>query len=114
MMRILLLAAAIGFSNGAVMAATGCTSPVAQSKSVEPLVDWYDNYIRPNRQLAADKAARHLSKPQVEAFIEELGTFNRRASIDQLEFEGLVNQLIRSYARAPDSKGIDTSAAEKI
>ena len=113
MMRILLLAA-IGFWNVAASAAPGCASPVGQSKSLEPIVDWYDNYIRPNRYLPADKATQRLTKPQVEAFIEVSGTFNRRASLDQMELEGLVSQVVRSYARAPDFKSIDTAAVEKL
>ncbi len=113
-MQVLLLAATIGFTHGAAAAAPVCASPIGQSKSVEPIVDWYDNYIRPNRHLPADRAAQRLSKPQVEAFIEVLGTFNRRASLDQMELEGLISQVIRSYARAADFKGINTAAVEKI
>ena len=111
-MRILLVAFALW--HGVASAAPGCSAPIGESKSSEPIVDWYDNYIRPYRLLPADKAAQRLTKAQVEAFIEVLGTFNRRASLDQMELESLVSQVTNSYARAPDFKGIDTAAVEKI
>jgi hypothetical protein len=110
----LLSAAALVFWHGAVFAAAGCAGPIGENKSSEAIVDWYDNYVRPYRYLPADKAAQRLTKAQVEAFIDVLGTFNRHASLDQLELEGLVSQVMRSYARAPDFKGIDTAAVEKI
>lgn len=113
-MHLWLVAAALGLWHGSVLAAPACANPVGGTKSTEPIVDWYDNYIRPNRHLPADKVAQRLTKLQVEAFIEELGTFNRRASLDQMELEGLAGQVIRNYARAPDFKGIDTAAVERI
>ncbi len=111
-MRMLLVALALW--HGAVYAAPDCTGPIGTSKSAEPIVDWYDNYIRPYRYLPADKATQRLTRAQIEAFIDVLGTFNRRASLDQLELESLVSQVMRSYARAPDFKGIDTAAVEKL
>lgn len=111
-MRMLLVALALW--HGAVYAAPDCTGPIGANKSAEPIVDWYDNYIRPYRYLPADKATQRLTRAQIEAFIDVLGTFNRRASLDQMELESLVSQVMRSYARAPDFKGIDTAAVEKL
>ncbi len=115
LMRVFLIFAVLMSCHGAVQAAAGCAGATEASKSSgEPMVDWYDNYIRPYRYLPADKAAQRLTKAQVEAFIETLGAFNRRASLDQMELENLVSQVATSYARAPDFKGIDTAAVERI
>jgi len=115
LMRVFLIFAVLMGCHGAVQAAAGCAGATEASKSSgEPMVDWYDNYIRPYRYLPADKAAQRLTKAQVEAFIETLGAFNRRASLDQMELENLVSQVATSYARAPDFKGIDTAAVERI
>jgi len=111
-MRMLLVALALW--HGVVYAAPSCNGPIGDSKSSEPMVDWYDNYIRPYRHLPADQAAQRLNKAQVEAFIETLGTFNRSVSLDQLALENLVAQVVASYARAPDFKGIDTAVIEKL
>jgi hypothetical protein len=115
LMRVFLIAVVLMGWHGATQAAPGCAGATEVVKSGgEPIVDWYDTYIRPYRYLPADKAAQRLTKPQVEAFTETLGAFNRRAALDQMELEGLVSQITRSYARAPDFKGIDTAAVEKI
>ena len=112
MMRILFVVLALW--QGALYAAPACNGPVGNSKSAEPIVDWYDNYIRPYRHLPPEQAAQRLSKAQVEAFIETLGEFNRSVSLDQLALESLVAQVTATYARAPSFKGIDTAAAEKL
>lgn len=114
-MRVFLIAAVLMGYHAAAEAAPACTGAAEVRKSSgEPIVDWYDTYIRPYRYLPADQAAQRLTKAQVETFIDTLGTFNRRASLDQMELEGLVSQVMRSYARAPDFKGIDTAAVEKL
>jgi hypothetical protein len=113
LMRALLVASALTFWQCAVHAA-GCVPATEERKSEEPLVDWYDNYIRPYRPAAAGAGAARINKSQVEAFIDEIGAFNRRAVLDQLMFEPLVELVMAGYARAPDFKGIDTAAVEKL
>jgi hypothetical protein len=112
LIRALLVAATFACWHGALHAAPTCAPLSDQRKSAEPIVDWYDNYIRPYRTVSA--GAVRLTKIQVEAFIDEIGPFNRRAVLDPLIFESLAQQIMDSYTRAPDFKGIDTAAAEKI
>src|SRR4051812_16864642 len=100
---------------GAAYAAPACSGAPTQGKtSNEPLVDWYDNYIRPYRYLPADKGAQKLTKANVEAFMETLAPFNRRASLDQLELENLVSQIMARYAKVGDFKDIDTATVDKF
>ena len=114
-MRVFLLAALLMGYHAATAAAPACTGAAEVRKSSgEPIVDWYDTYIRPYRYLPADQAAQRLTKAQVETFIDTLGNFNRRASLDQFVLESLANQVMTSYARAPDFKGIDNAAVEKL
>jgi hypothetical protein len=112
-MRILLLVALIGWQ-GAAFAAQGCSGATPQAKSGEMLVDWYDNFIRPYRYLPANEAMPKSTKAEVEAFMDRLAPFNRRASLDQLELEHLVRQVMASYAKAPDFSNIDNAAVEKL
>ena len=114
LIRALLVAATIACWHGALHAASDCAPAAEQRKSAEPIVDWYDNYIRPYRMMPAGAGAAALTKTQVEEFIDKLGLFNRRAVLDSLIFESLVQQIMESYARAPNFKGIDTAAVEKI
>lgn len=94
--------------------AAGCERGNPNVKSEEPIVEWYENYIRPYRYLPAAEKDRRLTKSEVEAFVEVLGSFNRGMSMDQLSLENLVSQIIASYARAPNFKGIDNAAVEKL
>jgi hypothetical protein len=102
--------------HGVLHAAQECAPMPAseQRKGAEPIVDWYDNYIRPYRGTSGDAAAARLTKSQVEAYIEASGSFLRRAVLDSFIFETLVQQIADSYARAGDFKGINTAAVEKI
>ena len=115
-MRALLAASVFACCHGILHAAPDCTPiPAADhKKSAEPIVDWYDNHIRPYRYLPGAAAAAPLTKEQVEVFIDQLGEFNRRAVLDQLAFESLIDQILTGYARVPDFKGINTAAVEKL
>lgn len=95
-------------------AAAGCERGNPNVKSDEAIVDWYDNYVRPYRYLPPAELSRKLTKPEVEQFIDVLGTFNRSMSMDQLAIENVVRQIIENYARAPDFKGIDNATVEKL
>lgn len=114
LIRTLIVAAALSSWHGALLAAPDCPAPVEARKGADPIVDWYDAYIRPYRKIARDPATPRLTKFQVEAFIQEIAPFHRRAVLDQLIFETLVEQVMTSYARASDFKDIDTAAVEKI
>jgi hypothetical protein len=114
LIRVLLVAATLACWHGALRAAPDCAPATGQRKSAEPIVDWYDNYIRPYRMMPAGAETAALTKSQVEEFIDKLGAFNRRAVLDSLIFESLVQQIMESYARARDFKGIDTAAVEKL
>ena len=114
LIRALLVAAIFTCWLGSLHAAPDCTAATDKRKSAEPIVDWYDNYVLPYRTLPGGAGAARLTKPEVEAFIEQIGPFNRRAVLDPLIFESLVQQIMEAYARAPDLKGINTAAAEKI
>jgi hypothetical protein len=94
-------------------AAPACTPvPAAEhKKSAEPIVDWYENFVRPYR---TQSAASPLAKNQVEAYIDEAALVHRRAVLDPLFFESLVQQIANGYARARDFKGIDSAAVGKI
>lgn len=93
--------------------AADCAPAKEERKHAEPIIEWYENYIRPYRHIAGGAAATP-TRSQVATFIDEIGTFNRRAVLDQLIFEALIEQILTSYARAPDFRGIDTAAVEKI
>jgi hypothetical protein len=114
MMRRLMVIAALICGGGETLAAQTCAPATEQRKSAEPLVDWYDNYVRPYRSMPGGADTARLTKSQVEDFIEFSERFNRRAVLDPLIFESFVQQIMDSYARAPDFKGIDTATAEKI
>jgi hypothetical protein len=113
LLRALVAAAAFICWHGTSQAAPSCVPATEVRKSAEPIIDWYDNYIRPYRLPGGADAAR-LTKSEVEAFIEEIEPFHRRALLDQLVFESLVARVMTDYARAPDFKGIDTAAVEKL
>src|SRR5471032_2524466 len=104
LMRSLLLMAVFACWHGVLHAAQECAPMPAseQRKSAEPIVDWYDNYIRPYRGTSGDASAARLTKSQVEAYIEASGSFLRRAVLDSFIFETLVQQIADSYARAGD------------
>lgn len=108
------LVAVILFCFDAAAFAANCERGDANVKSDEPIVDWYDNYVRPYRYLPGAEANRKPTRTEVEGFIDVLGAFNRSMSLDQLALEALVRQILESYARAPDFKGIDTAAVEKL
>jgi hypothetical protein len=113
LMRMLFAAAVFACWHGAAYAATACAPATELRKSSEPIVDWYDNFIRPYQGVEAAAAPR-LTKIQVEAFIDEIGQFHRRAVLDQLIFEELVEKIMVRYSRAPDFMGIDTAGVEKM
>jgi hypothetical protein len=114
LIRALVVAAIMACWHGALHAASDCAPATGQRKSAEPIVDWYDNYIRPYRMVPAGPEAAAPTKSEVEEFIDKLGSFNRRAVLDALIFESLVEQIMDRYARAPDFKGINTAVVEKI
>ena len=114
LIRALLVAATFACWNADLHAAPDCAAATDQRKSAEPIVDWYDNHIRPYRTMPGGAGAAGLTKSQVEEFLGKIGPFNRRAVLDPLIFESLAQQIMDAYARAPDFKGIDTAAAEKI
>ncbi len=113
-LRILLAVVALSSWSFVVQAAPDCAPSAAQAKSAEPIVDWYDNYIRPYRTLRGNAGAARLGKSQVEAFIDEIKPFHRSAVLDPLFFETLAQQVAASYSSLAGFKGIDAAAAEKI
>lgn len=113
LIRALLVVAASMCWHCMAHAAPACAPATETRKHAEPIIEWYENYIRPYRHIAGGAAATP-TRSQVETFIDEIGTFNRRAVLDQLIFETLIDQILTSYARTPDFKGIDTAAVEKI
>src|SRR4051812_28291407 len=88
-----------------VALAANCQRGNPDAKGGEPIVNWYDNYIRPFRYLPPDEVDKKLSKGQVEEFIEVLGNFNRSMALDQMALENLVTQIVAGYAREPSFKG---------
>ena len=112
LMRMLLVVAAFMCWQGAPRAAE-CAADKEQRKNAEPIIEWYENYIRPYRYLAGSPVTTP-TKSQVETFIDEISPFHRRAVLDQLIFEALISQIMTSYAREPDFRGIDTAAVDKI
>jgi hypothetical protein len=113
-LRILLAVVALSGWSSVLQAAPDCTPSTVPAKSAEPLVDWYDTYIRPYRTMPGNSGELRLNKTQVEGFIEEMKPFHRSAVLDPLFFEALAQQISASYARAASFKGINTAAAEKI
>jgi hypothetical protein len=113
-MRSLLVVVILVCGFGEVQAAPECAPATEQRKSAEPLVDWYDNYVRPYRSMPGGAEPARLTKSQVEDFIEQSERFNRRAVLDPFIFESLVQQIADGYARKPDFKGIDTATVEKL
>jgi len=103
----------IVLAQGTALAAN-CQRGNPDAKGGEPIVNWYDNYIRPFRYLPPDDADKKLSKGQVEEFIEALANFNRSMALDQMALENLVTQIVAGYAREPNFKGIDNATVEKI
>jgi hypothetical protein len=112
--RLVLAAALFAGLSAALHAAPDCTRPAEQRKSDEPIVDWYDNYIRPFRTLPAGIADARLAKGQVEAFIGEIKPFHRAAVLDPLYFETFAQLISEGYQRSTGFKGIDADAAAKI
>jgi hypothetical protein len=113
LMRALFVALACACWHAPLHAAPACAPvPAAEhKKSAEPIVDWYENFARPYR---IPSAAAPLAKSQVEAYIDEAAPVHRRAVLDPLFFESLVQQIASGYARMSDFRGIDSAAAEKI
>jgi hypothetical protein len=112
--RMLLAVALLAGISPAVHAGPDCTAPPDQRKSTEPMVDWYDNYIRPYRSLPGNAGEARLGKSQVEAFIEEIRPFHRGAVLDPLYFEVFAQLISDGYQGSAGFKGIDAAAAEKI
>ena len=110
----LLLAGLLACGTGVARAAADCASAAEQRKSDEPLVDWYDNYVRPFRTMPNGGEPPRLTRSQVEEFIEQSERFNRRAVLEPFIFEALVQQIADGYARKPDFRGIDTATVEKL
>ncbi len=113
-LRILLAVIALCGWSSALRAAPDCAPSAAQAKSAEPVVDWYDNYVRPYRTLPGNADATRLGKSQVEAFIEEIRSFHRSAVLDPFFFEALAQRISASYTSLAGFKGIDAAAVEKI
>ncbi|MEO7728250.1 MAG: hypothetical protein ABIS45_13425 [Burkholderiales bacterium] len=111
-MRMLLTIALCAAWLGMAHAATPCAPATEMRKSDVPVLDWYDNYIRPYQM--AEAATARPAKAQVEGFIERIGEFHRRGVLDQTIFEELISKIMSRYARAADFKGIDTAAAAQI
>ena len=111
-MRLLLLIVSLLCCQAAFSATCERGNPGA--KSDEPIVDWYDNFIRPYRYLPPAEANRKPTRTEVEDFIDVLGSFNRGMSLDQFALEPLVRQILESYARAPNFSGIDNATVEKL
>ena len=110
----LLVIAALFCVCGQARAVQVCAPALDQRKSNEPLVDWYDNYVRPYRTMPGGPGTTRPTVKQVEDFIELSAPFNRRAVLDPFIFESFVQQVMAGYARAPGFNGIDTAAAEKL
>ena len=107
--RALLLAIALVFWNTALHAAPDC-APSDPRKAGDQIVDWYDVYVRPFRNLPAPAS---LSKGQIETLVGELASLHRPAVLDPLYFEPLVQQIAARYADVSSLRGIDASTAEK-
>lgn len=59
-------------------------------------------------------APASLNKAQVEALVEEMGAFHRRAVLDPLYFEPLAQQILTRYADSPTFRAIDAATAAQI
>ena len=112
--RALLIGLAFACHSPGLHAETDCAGASNLRKSAEPIVDWYDNYVRPYRSVPGNSGLASLTKSEVEAFIGEIAPFHRQAVLDPLFFEALVQQLAASYAKKPGFKGLDTATAAKI
>ena len=114
LLRILFATVALAGWTSAVHAGPECAPSAAQAKSAEPVVDWYDNYVRPYRMLAGNVDVARIGKSQVEAFIGEIAPFHRSAVLDPFFFEALAQRISASYTSLAGFKGIDAAAVEKI
>jgi hypothetical protein len=108
--RAMVLLAALAAGNDAAYAAIDCTYTEAR-KAGEQIVDWYEVFVKPYRP---ESAPASLTKAQVEALVEEMGAFHRRAVLDPLFFEALAQQILARYAGVASFRGIDASAAAKV
>ncbi|MBI2289389.1 MAG: hypothetical protein HYU73_03430, partial [Betaproteobacteria bacterium] len=91
-----------------------CPVPAYTPRTTDQITDWYDRYLKPYRLSAGIPEGPSLTVGQIDALTEKLETFHRRSSRDSLFFEALAQQIVASYARSPDFKGLDTPAAGKI
>lgn len=112
--RALLIGLALACHSPGLHAEPACAGASNLRKSAEPIVDWYENYVRPYRSMPGGSGPASLTKSEVEAFIGEIAPFHRQAVLDPLFFETLVQQLTTRYAREPGFKGLDTATAARI
>lgn len=112
--QAIFLVAACLLGNPLSLAAPNCPAPAYTPKTTDQIADWYGAYLKPFRVLAGITDGPSLTVGQIDALTEKLETFHRRSARDSLFFEALAQQIVASYARSPDFKGLDTPAAGKI
>ena len=112
--RALLIGIAFACHSPGLHAEPDCAGASNLRKSAEPIVDWYENYVRPYRSMPGGSGPASRTKSEVEAFLAEIAPFHRQAVLDPLFFEALVQQLTTRYAREPGFKGLDTATAARI
>ena len=114
MKRAILLWATLSLGNSLSYAAPDCPVPAYTPRTTDQITDWYDRYLKPYRLSAGIPEGPSLTVGQIDALTEKLETFHRRSSRDSLFFEALTQQIVASYARSSDFRGLDTPAARKI
>ena len=113
-LRATLLLATLVFANPAALAAPECPRSIIPPKAPQNVVDWYDKYVAPSRTLAGTPENPRPTKSQVEAFIDSIKAFHRRAVSDSLFFEPLVQQIMAKYSDAGDFRDLSSVTAKKI
>ena len=80
--RALLMVIALACHSPGLHAESDCAGAGNLRKSAEPIVDWYDNHVRPYRSMPGSSGRASLTKSEVEAFIAGIAPFHRQAVLD--------------------------------
>ena len=111
----LMLTATVLCTSSALFAAPDCIGPATPArKTGDQITDWFESFVKPFRAATADATAPKLTRAQVEAYIEDVAPFHRRAVLDSVFFESLVERVLASYKSSTSFRGIDGPGVEKI